>query len=337
MGSTSSLRSKLSLPALKIKGHERGFPPSIDEKSPTLSVTPSESFSLAISEQPTVHVKDMDFEMVTPAQQLVVVNGDGEDVGSPLPSPSKLEPGGSVRSSSPAVSTGSGMSSRAGGQPLIPVPSPPQAQVIPSPPSSKVTDSQDVEAHRQRELRWITAMASTSPSAARKSKKIRKLLYEGVPASVRYLVWAHLADSKAKRTDGVYTKLMMRERVSVMGAIERDVRRVFNDEGQLLDGSLVNVLQAYLVMVPDTQYSRGLTVIAGRLLMQAPEEDAFWTFVSMMETHLRPWFSTSSVMLDVDATLFGKAVEAMDSTVAKKVFVDLDIPPISLVRPWCVF
>ena len=179
-------------------------------------------------------------------------------------------------------------------------------------------------------------MASTSPSAARKSKKIRKLLYEGVPASVRYLVWAHLADSKAKRTDGVYTKLMMRERVSVMGAIERDVRRVFNDEGQLLDGSLVNVLQAYLVMVPDTQYSRGLTVIAGRLLMQAPEEDAFWTFVSMMETHLRPWFSTSSVMLDVDATLFGKAVEAMDSTVAKKVFVDLDIPPISLVRPWCV-
>lgn len=288
-----------------------------------------------------MHVKDVDFEMVTGApvqvQQLVVANADEDPSSSPLPSPSRLDAGSSVRSStsSPAVSMLSGRPAGPGGvsQPAIPIP-----QQVSSPPLPS-TDATEIEAHRQRELRWITTMASTSPSTARKSKKVRKLLYEGVPASVRYLVWAHLADSKAKRTDGVYTKLMMRERVSVMGAIERDVRRVFSTEGPLplLDGSLVNVLQAYFVMVPDTQYCRGLTVIAGRLLLQAPEEDAFWTFVSMMDAHLRPWFSAGSSQVEVDAGLFARAVEGVDPTLAKRLFGDLDIPSVSLVRPWYVF
>ena len=36
-----------------------------------------------------------------------------------------------------------------------------------------------------------------------------------------------------------------------------------------------------------TSWSIGLTVIAGHLLLQSPEEDAFWTFVSLMDTHLK--------------------------------------------------
>ncbi|KAI0344356.1 TBC-domain-containing protein [Trametopsis cervina] len=315
---TTSLRSKLSLPTLKIRGGERAAP--VDDRSPTLSVTPIEP----APDQPTVHVKDTDFTLVNPTvQQLTIIDEDPST--SPLPSPARFDTSPSVRTSSPTFSIASGPSLRA-------IRDLPQKQ--PTLVPTKRADSQDVEAHRQRELRWITAMASIPASQARKSKKIRKLLYEGVPASVRYIVWAHVADSKSKRIDSVYTKLMMRDRVPASANIERDVRRVFAEESQLLDGSLMNVLQAYLSMVPDIQYSRGLTVIAGRLLLQSPEEDAFWTFVSMMDSHLRPYFSPGHSQLEVDATLFSKAMETNDPSLAKKIFVDADIPASSLCRPW---
>ncbi|KAI0294144.1 hypothetical protein BC826DRAFT_1185792 [Russula brevipes] len=79
-----------------------------------------------------------------------------------------------------------------------------------------------------------SAMSLTPSSHARKSKKTRKLLQEGLPRRVRYQVWAHLTDSRAKRTEGLYVRL-------------------------------------------------GLAFIAGQLLLQSPEEDAFWIFISLMD------------------------------------------------------
>ncbi|KIP02681.1 hypothetical protein PHLGIDRAFT_78784 [Phlebiopsis gigantea 11061_1 CR5-6] len=284
------------------------------------SITPIDT------DKPKVQVKDVDFELVKPTvHHLAIID---EDPGaSSLPDSIPPE-GGLLRASSPAFSIVSGLSARK---------APPASKndVRPSAGSeASATAQQEVEAHRQRELRWISMISSVPAAQARKNKKVRRLLWEGVPASVRYLVWAHLTDSKAKRTDNVYYKLIQRDPVPAVTAIERDLRRVFPEEGQLHDGSLVNVLQAYLTMVPDTHYSRGLTVIAGHLLLQSPEEDAFWTFVSLMDTHLRSYFSTSPAQMEVDATLFGKAVEVNDPTLAKKVFVDMDIPPASLCRPW---
>jgi hypothetical protein len=78
----------------------------------------------------------------------------------------------------------------------------------------------------------------------------------------------------------------------------------------------------------------GLTFIAGQLLLQSPEEDAFWIFVSLMDSHLRPYFSSNAVQLDIDASLFAKAVETVDPSIAKKLFVDMAIPPIRVCRPW---
>ena len=80
--SGSSLRSKLSMPTLKIRGLER--PSMHEERSPTLSLAPSD-----ISEQPTVSVKDMNFELVKPtgSSQLASISEDTTLVGS-LHSPS---------------------------------------------------------------------------------------------------------------------------------------------------------------------------------------------------------------------------------------------------------
>ena len=80
----------------------------------------------------------------------------------------------------------------------------------------------------------------------------------------------------------------------------------------------------------------GIAIIAGQLLQHSPEEDAFWIFISLMDTHLRPYFSSNATQMDVDAFLFQKAVEAADPSVAKKLFVDMAIPAIRICRPWYV-
>jgi len=80
----------------------------------------------------------------------------------------------------------------------------------------------------------------------------------------------------------------------------------------------------------------GLTFIAGQLLLQSPEEDAFWIFISLMDSHLRPYFSSNAVQLDIDASLFAKAMEMIDPSIAKKLFVDMAIAPIRVCRPWLV-
>ena len=68
--------------------------------------------------------------------------------------------------------------------------------------------------------------------------------------------------------------------------------------------------------------------------VDATEEDAFWTFTSMMNLHLRAYFSSKSVQMDADAIVFGKIVENLNPPLAKKLFVDLAIPPLEICRMW---
>ena len=207
--------------------------------SPTISLSTSEH----TNEQDTVQVQDTDFELVKPTLPLSPFGGSFES----LPSPSRPD-ASFLRTDSPALSTFSGSSFR-----LV-------SDASPSPSEGrapKEAEASQMEAHRQREQRWITAMASVTPAQARKSKKIRKMVVEGVTASVRYQVWAMLIDSKGKRMEGLYQKLVQREKVAVYAQIEQDIRISFVETPQLQDGSLANLLQAYLSMVPDIKYSRG--------------------------------------------------------------------------------
>lgn len=102
-------------------------------------------------------------------------------------------------------------------------------------------------------------MSSLASPQWRKSKKVRKLIYEGVPSSVRYLIWQHLTDGKAKVVPGIYMKLGKRERIAVADKIEEDIRKCFLDQPHLQGktGPVLALLQAYLTMVPDVQYTRG--------------------------------------------------------------------------------
>ncbi|EDQ98517.1 uncharacterized protein LACBIDRAFT_299536 [Laccaria bicolor S238N-H82] len=53
-----------------------------------------------------------------------------------------------------------------------------------------------MDAHRQRESKWMALMSTWPPAQACQSKKVWELLQEAVPSSVCYLVWVHLTCSR---------------------------------------------------------------------------------------------------------------------------------------------
>lgn len=66
----------------------------------------------------------------------------------------------------------------------------------------------------------------------------------------------------------------------------------------------------------------GLTRIAGHLLLQAPDEDAFWIFVAVMDNLLRGYYHvTNTGQFEIDASLFQHLVETAEPDLAKFLFV----------------
>lgn len=325
IGRQPSLRSKLSLPNMRRSQSRHG------------------SISSGL-EAETVQVADMDFQLIRPT--IPQRSRRDSEESSIMGRDASIDARSNIftRTASPAISISSGSG------PLSPSVSDGTASAWKSGKNSEAESS--MESHRQRELKWMSLMSAVAPSQSRKNKKVRKLVMEGVPSSVRYLVWSHLMDGKARNVPGIYAQLSQRARVAAFGDMERDVRKCFADHPQLLStqGPLISVLQAYLTMVPDLQYSTGkfthyhwlsfltfysgLTLIAGHLLLLAPEEDAFWTFVSIMDTYLRSYFSSNNTQLEVDSALFARALEANDTQVSKKVLIDMSMPPNKICHPW---
>ncbi len=99
-------------------------------------------------------------------------------------------------------------------------------------PSGPELSVESMEAHRTRELKWMSLMASSPASQARKSKKVRKILTEGVPSSVRYLVWTYLTDGKARCVPAFIRSSVREGKSGVAGKIEDDVRVGFVGQGE---------------------------------------------------------------------------------------------------------
>lgn len=319
LGRQPSLRTKLSLPNLRRHRSRQDSLGSLHHAA----------------EQEMLQVQDMEFELVRPnfAQlQAARASEDSNVLGRE--NSLDLRQDGFLRADSPAVSVGSGHRS-----PTVdgPSTSPSFTNISAVPPRPAADAESSMDAHRQRESKWMTLMSASPPAQARKSKKVRKLLLEGVPSSVRYLVWIHLTDGKARCVPGVYSQLCSRGGVPASGEIEKDMgSRFFQDQPHLqgTQGPVLSLLQAYFNMVPDIQYSRGLTLIVGQLLLLAPEEDAFWIFISVMDTHLRPYFSSLTTQMEVDSALFSRALENNDPAVGKKILVDMGMNPTSICAPW---
>ena len=207
-----------------------------------------------------LQVKDMEFQLVTPNFAHFQSTRPSEDSGV-LAKDAEIRQDGNafLRTDSPAVSMLSGGSKHS---PMSELPtSNSWSPLSPSTPASRTaTDSESsMDAHRNRETKWISLMSSSPASQAKKSKKVRKLIVEGVPSSVRYLVWSYLTDGKARCVPGVYPQLCSRGRVPSSAEIERDIKNCFQGQPHLqgTQGPVLLLLQAYLNMVPDILYTMG--------------------------------------------------------------------------------
>lgn len=241
----TSLRKKLSLPSIR----SRSTQISRQEDLVTSPVDNDQDNEM-------VQAENIEFELIRPVIPQVSSMHSSEDSGFPQRENILLHPDGKpnipglLRADSPAISTLSGVST---------APRSPTGDSLPASKSFKSDIESSMDAHRQRELKWMALISSVPASQAKKNKKVKKLIMEGVPSSVRYLVWAHLTDSKARSMPGLYAQLGKRDKVPAFNDIERDARKCYPDQLQLhtVQGTLVSLLQAYLTMVPDIQYETG--------------------------------------------------------------------------------
>ncbi|CAE6473505.1 unnamed protein product [Rhizoctonia solani] len=321
-----SLNSKISSSGLRLAGANR---PATDTPttplSPITSVEPTEE---------TVHYNDMDFDMVKPMRSRVSIVRTSEDGRQSISRSSQ-------HSDHPRGHQDDGPEH----SPTSPVVTLPLTQThIPSTPvptskagsHNSLTTSDSIAAHISREQRWISTMQAIPSSSVRRNKKVKKLLLEGVPASVRGVVWLYLTDSKARRMIGVYSQLAKRGKVPATPEIIKDAEVCFTAQPHLQspNGAVVSILQAYLTMVPDVAYNQGLCQVAGNLLMHSPEEDAFWTFVALMDKHLRGYCAINSLQMEVDSVFFAKSLESNDPQLATKLFRELGLLAGDFCKPW---
>jgi hypothetical protein len=277
----ASLRSRRSFSQLRSKG----IKPVREIISPTQ----------VEFEEETIQVKDMEFELVKPiirhrehrdsdesaaeskeaASPRTELRADAESIRSHSPA---LLAARSPDAQSPAASSVDSFPPIQGRHPQAPTPAAPVPQVA------------DVnhEAHRARELKWISSMSSIPSAQARKNKKIRKLLQDPVPDSVRYLVWAHVLDAKAKRIQNVYAQIGNRPKGPISEQIERDAERCFTQQPHLQDpkGPVISVVNAYLAMVPDIRYHPGKL---------SPMFYTSETFIIGCRFNSNRWTSTSTI------------------------------------------
>lgn len=131
------------------------------------------------------------------------------------------------------------------------------------------------------------------PYTLPRTKRLRKLVWKGIPTAFRGEVWQLLLDVPAKRQafDPRYYELLTasadwdrdQSLAHVDAQIRKDVDRTWPSHRTLDHAALHRVLRAYARHVPAVGYCQGLNAVAASLLLLMHEEVAFWSLVQLLE------------------------------------------------------
>lgn len=149
--------------------------------------------------------------------------------------------------------------------------------------------------------------------------ELQVLVRGGIPKDLRGEVWQAFVGVRTRRVERYYQDLL----AQVTNAdesndhnnasrkwkrqIEKDIPRTFpghpalNDDGR---DSLRRLLLAYARHNPSVGYCQAMNFFAGLLLLLMPEENAFWTFVGIIDEYFDGYYAEEMIESQVDQLVF---------------------------------
>ena len=156
-------------------------------------------------------------------------------------------------------------------------------------------------------LAWDTMVEGIT-----RTNKLRSMVREGIPHSLRPYVWLRLAGAMQKKTSSeIAYKQIVRassnDHLVTSRQIEKDLLRTlpghvcFNTKEATGVPRLRRILRGVAWLYPDIGYCQGMGMIAATLLLIMEEEDAFWMMVAIVEDFLPPsYYSPSLIGVQAD-------------------------------------
>ncbi|EDV27616.1 uncharacterized protein TRIADDRAFT_21157 [Trichoplax adhaerens] len=138
---------------------------------------------------------------------------------------------------------------------------------------------------------WGRVIADWDDCLKKRPKYIKKLVRYNIPQPLRCLLWQLLsgADKQRYLIEG-YADLL-KETSPHEKTIRRDIDRTYPDHPKFsspnspLQESMLNIMKAYSLYDKEVGYCQGNAFIAGLLLLEMPEEEAFAVFVQIMRKY----------------------------------------------------
>ncbi|TFK44717.1 rab-GTPase-TBC domain-containing protein [Crucibulum laeve] len=164
---------------------------------------------------------------------------------------------------------------------------------------------------------WGAVISDYQGFASEKPEELAQAIAKGIPATLRGMMWQHMAASKDPELESTYLKLL-KEASPHEKAITRDLGRTFPHHDFFTDGqgigqeNLFNVLKAYSLYDPQVGYCQGLPFIVAILLLNMPDEEAFSLLVRLMHVYdLRGHFLPEMPKLQLRLFQFDRLIEEL--------------------------
>ncbi|CAE6444615.1 unnamed protein product [Rhizoctonia solani] len=162
---------------------------------------------------------------------------------------------------------------------------------------------------------WGEVVANYEEVAQTRPTELAQAIENGIPASLRGMMWQLMSASKDTALEKVYSDLLKKPTPHEK-AIMRDLGRTFPNHEFFNDGSglgqenLFNVLKAYSLYDPEVGYCQGLAFIVATLLLNMPDEEAFCVLCRLMHSYdLRGHFLPDMPGLQLRLYQFDRLVE----------------------------
>ncbi|KAG1144187.1 hypothetical protein G6F37_006472 [Rhizopus arrhizus] len=137
---------------------------------------------------------------------------------------------------------------------------------------------------------WSKVISNFNQFSQSETKHLStQIVQHGIPSALRGTVWPLLTKTGGDEgLQDVYIELLKQESVYEK-AITRDLHRTFPHHPyfQSYQGqeSLFNIVKAYSLYDPEVGYCQGLAFVAGPLLLNMPEEEAFDALVRLLQKY----------------------------------------------------